>query len=211
MAKRKRQGPENSAKQPLGKRGGARSGLIKVLLIAIAVFVIGIALIARFGGEIVEKYSPAPTPRTKAIEKGEREVSVFFADPDGETLKSLKLRVRRSTIENEIKEALDLLATGPPANDLSPTIPDGARVKSVSIKDSVAYVDFTSRLTEGHGGGSAGELITVYSIVDTATFSFPEINAVQILVEGKTVETIAGHIDVSSPLESDIKRSRPDA
>ena len=52
-------------------------------------------------------------------------------------------------------------------------------------------------------GGSTGEILTIYSIVDTLTLNFPEIKDVQILVEGRKKDTIAGHIDITTPLAPD--------
>lgn len=56
-----------------------------------------------------------------------------------------------------------------------------------------------------------GEALAVAAIVNTLT-EFPQIRQVQILVEGKQVESLAGHVDVSRPLtrnEKLIKR-RPE-
>lgn len=39
----------------------------------------------------------------------------------------------------------------------------------------------------------------VGSIVDTLT-EFPEVKQVQILIEGKKVETLGGHMDLTQPL-----------
>jgi len=70
------------------------------------------------------------------------------------------------------------------------------------ISDGIAYIDLSSELRDDHPGGSTGELLTVYSLVLTLT-SFPEINKVQILIDGDSSETLVGHIDISTPLERD--------
>ena len=44
--------------------------------------------------------------------------------------------------------------------------------------------------------------MTIYSIVNTIT-QFPEIDYAKILVEGKEIETLAGHMDTSVALEPD--------
>ena len=51
-------------------------------------------------------------------------------------------------------------------------------------------------------GGSTGELLAVYSLVNTLT-QLPQVAAVQILVEGEVVDSLFGHVDVSSPLVAD--------
>ena len=68
-------------------------------------------------------------------------------------------------------------------------------------QSGVAYIDFYQSFFDFSGGGSLNELHTVYSIVATLTESFPEIFAVQFLVEGEQIETLAGHVDLSHPLQ----------
>ena len=72
-------------------------------------------------------------------------------------------------------------------------------------------MDFSSALAEDHPGGSTGELITVYSIVDTLLTNFPSQSKVQILIQGKPRETLSGHIDIRKPLSknTDIIRLSP--
>ena len=61
-------------------------------------------------------------------------------------------------------------------------------------------MDFSQDLVKHFVGGSTGEEMLVGSIVNTLT-EFPEVKQVQILIEGSPVETIAGHMDLSVPLE----------
>ncbi|HPW21762.1 MAG TPA: GerMN domain-containing protein, partial [Vicinamibacterales bacterium] len=49
-------------------------------------------------------------------------------------------------------------------------------------------------------GGSQHELLTVYAIVDTLTANLPAITSVQILVDGREVDSLAGHVDLRRPL-----------
>ena len=63
--------------------------------------------------------------------------------------------VARDTIEELIK--------GPKTN-LSASIPTGTKLLGINIKDDVAYVDFSKEFINNHSGGSAGELMTLYSI-----------------------------------------------
>ena len=43
-------------------------------------------------------------------------------------------------------------------------------------------------------------MFTVYSLVNTLTDNLPAISAVQILVDGREVDTLAGHVDLRRPL-----------
>jgi spore germination protein GerM len=68
------------------------------------------------------------------------------------------------------------------------------------VKDGLATVDFTKELTTRFVGGSTGEEMLVGSLVNTLT-EFPEVTSVLILVEGKEIDTISGHLDTSVPFK----------
>ncbi|NLM26440.1 MAG: GerMN domain-containing protein [Firmicutes bacterium] len=95
---------------------------------------------------------------------------------------------------------LQLLIQGPlPEEDLQRSVPAEAEVLSLSINNSLAIVDFSSELSTKFVGGSQLESHLVNAIVLTLT-QFPEINQVQILLNGKNVESIGGHVNIEYPL-----------
>jgi spore germination protein GerM len=66
--------------------------------------------------------------------------------------------------------------------------------------NGVAKVNFDKTLSKEHPGGSSAEMLTLYSIVNSLTLNFPQIKRVQILIDGKAVESIAGHISLKQPV-----------
>ncbi len=56
-----------------------------------------------------------------------------------------------------------------------------------------------------HTGGALDELFTVYTIVNVLTANLPAVTRVQILIEGKEVDTLAGHVDLRHPLQKNLK------
>jgi hypothetical protein len=64
-----------------------------------------------------------------------------------------------------------------------------------------AFVDLSSM--SGHPGGSLTELLTVQAIVHAVTANLPAVQRVQILIGGKEVDTLAGHVDIRRPLIAD--------
>ena len=79
-------------------------------------------------------------------------------------------------------------------------MPIGTKVLSLKIdKNGTAYADFSKELAK-KGQGSYGEMMLCYAITNTLT-EFKEIKRVQILVEGKRVITLSGHMDIEDPLE----------
>ena len=47
-------------------------------------------------------------------------------------------------------------------------------------------------------------MLAVYSLVNSFVASFPAVRRVQILVDGRPVTTLAGHIDLTRPLSADM-------
>jgi hypothetical protein len=43
-------------------------------------------------------------------------------------------------------------------------------------------------------------MMTVYSIVNSLALNFPQIKRVQILIDGKPIESIAGHLSLKQPI-----------
>lgn len=96
--------------------------------------------------------------------------------------------------------ALKRLMEGPGANDegLYAIAPEGVEVLGANIKAEVAYADFSGKIMYP-GFGSEGELAMISAIVNTLC-DLPGIEKVQILVEGKIVESLGGHVLVDGPL-----------
>jgi hypothetical protein len=89
-------------------------------------------------------------------------------------------------------------------------IPPDTKLRTLFITDTGdAFVDFSPELSSKHPGGSLSELLTVYAIVDTLTVNLPAIVRVQILVDGKEVDTLAGHVDLRRPLVKNLTWTRP--
>lgn len=105
-------------------------------------------------------------------------------------------------LEDQVKIIIKEVIKGPKGN-LSKTIPEGVAVKEIKIKNnSTVIIDFSPELVSNHPGGSSAEIQTIYSIVNSILLNIPSLKEVQILVGGKTQETLKGHIDLRAPLRS---------
>lgn len=130
---------------------------------------------------------------------------VFYVATDGEHLSAVEQEVPLGdgTSEQATRIVEAMLAT-PPAPYISP-IPAGTKLKTIFLTPKgEAYVDLSSEVQKNHPGGTTNELLTVYALVDTLTVNLPAITGVQILVDGKEVDTLAGHLDLRRPLEQDL-------
>ena len=95
---------------------------------------------------------------------------------------------------------MQALLTEPTEKDEFSVMPKGTKLRSVKFETGQVSVDFSREFVKNFTGGSTGEIMLVGSIVDTLT-EYTEVKTVQILVEGKSIDTLAGHMDLSEPLK----------
>lgn len=137
---------------------------------------------------------PAAGPRIKA--------TLYFGAEDGQRLVGVEQDVPLA--EGTVAQARALvtaLLTTPPAPPLASAIPEGTALRGVYVSDQQeVFVDLDATVRSGHRGGSTQELLTVYSLVNTLLVNLPTASAVQILIEGREADTLAGHVDLRRPL-----------
>lgn len=129
---------------------------------------------------------------------------LFFVAGDGERLAAVEQEVPygEGTAEQAKRIVEAALAAPPPP--YGSAIPAGTKLKAVFLASrGEAYVDLSPELQKNHPGGTTNEILTVYSLVNALTLNLPAITGVQILVDGKEVDTLAGHLDLRRPLAQD--------
>ena len=126
------------------------------------------------------------------------QVNVYYPRNDGTGLIAVSRKVNTEK-DDKYTAAMKSLLTGTKEKGQTNVIPKKAKLRSVTVKDGVASVDFSKELEQNFSGGSTGEEMLIGSIVNTLT-DFPEVQKVQILIEGASVETLSGHMDLSEPL-----------
>ncbi len=142
-----------------------------------------------------EKKEVQPVPTEEMVE-----VKLYFSDSQAMYLVLEKRKIPQTP--SLARQAVIELIKGPENSDLYPTIPEGTQVNELYIAGDIAYIDLSEEIFKNHPGGSSGELMTVYSIVNTLT-EISQIKGVQILVEGNEKKSLIGHIDISMPLLRD--------
>lgn len=97
-----------------------------------------------------------------------------------------------TTKEESYRRALELLIEGPrESEDVEPALPKEAVIREIQVEGDTITVDFSQEI-RSLNVGARGEEMTIYSIVNTLT-EFPEINQVQLQVEGESRVSLAGH------------------
>lgn len=134
-------------------------------------------------------------------EAGTMELQLFLIVPGSERLIPVSATVAApATLAAQVETAVRELINWTGVETTSPVAPEAGLREVWVSPGGIAYLDFDRTFRDSASGGSLGELQTVYGIVATLTESFPEIVAVQFLVEGHGIETLAGHVDLSRPV-----------
>ncbi len=137
-------------------------------------------------------------PNKQKVETSKREVILYFSTDNAQFLKGEKRLVATDQLYvNTINE----LIKGPESSFLGKTIPQATKLINLEIKNNTAVLNFNKEFKKQHWGGSTGERMTVYSLVNTMT-QFSKIDMVKILITGQEVESLAGHMDLSISLSA---------
>jgi hypothetical protein len=150
--------------------------------------------------------TPPPSSVTADVATAElptREVILYFASMDGQSLKAENRHIEEChTDEDCLRGTIEALIEGP-QSALAPILPVHVLLRSVSVNDSLVNLDFSQELVAAHPGGTQSELLTIYGLADTLAVNFPHLRQVQILVEGASVATLKGHVDLRHPINPD--------
>ena len=180
----------------------------RVLWIGAGVILLAVlAWLTSKGLERLVRPRPEPTttgPAAPPAATAHIMATLFYASPDGLSLVPLQRDVPLA--EGSVAQGRQVMASlleAAPSPYLS-VIPKGTKLRAFYLTErGDAFVDLTSEVSTAHPGGSLTELLTVYAIVNAVTVNLPTVQRVQLLIDGKEVDTIAGHVDVRRPLQRD--------
>jgi spore germination protein GerM len=105
---------------------------------------------------------------------------------------------------DKVKQIIADLISGPAGAGTLRALPPATRLRQAYVLgNGVAYLDFTADLKEDFGGGSMEEILATYAIVNSIVLNIPEVRRVGILVNGRPITTLNGHLDLRRPLPAD--------
>ena len=126
-------------------------------------------------------------------------VNVYYPNEQGTKLLPSSRKIETGSSKDKYTAALESLMKGPTEKGQTAIFPKKAKLLSVTLKNGTAVVNFSKELQTNFVGGSTGEEMLVGSIVNTLT-EFSEVYNVHILFDGKNIETLSGHMDLSVPI-----------
>jgi spore germination protein GerM len=150
---------------------------------------------------VVQSSTTAPIAEARKIK-----ARLFYVNEEGTALSGVEQEVSygEGTVEQARRIIEAQLATPTPPR--ASAIPPGTKLRTVFLTSGGdAYIDLSAELQSNHPGGTTNEILTVYSLVSALTSNLPAVSGVQILIDGKEVDTLAGHLDLRRPIEQDAR------
>ena len=130
---------------------------------------------------------------------------LFYVSEQGTRLTSVERDVAYAEGTAEQAKEIVNAQIAPVAEPLVSAVPSGTKLRALFVTEQGhAYVDLSPEVAAAHPGGSLHELLTVYTIVNALTLNLPAVSAVQVLVGGKEVDTLAGHVDLRRTLAKNL-------
>lgn len=163
------------------------------------------SLLRRQGPEENEESpSPAASIAPEARVVGSGTARLFFAAGDRPGLLIEERALPPSAeLSSQVRLVAQFVLEGP-KTPLRATFPPDARVLDAFLSPRNVAIVNLSKEAAAQDTGTDGELLAVYSLVDSIISSLPSVKKVQILVDSSPAETLGGHVDISSPLAADL-------
>jgi sporulation and spore germination protein len=181
-----------------------------LIVAALTVLAIGIASfvwlrVPRLTSRATSRAAAAPSPTAPAPPGRKIKARLFYVAEDGMRLTGVERDIAYG--EGATAQAREIVAAqiAPVVEPLVSAVPSGTALRAVFLTEGGdAYVDLSRDVVSAHPGGTLNELLTIYTIVNALTVNLPAVTAVQLLVDGKEVDTLAGHVDLRQPLAKDL-------
>lgn len=196
-------GPDGPVR-PAGPVGARAPATSRAWLIAGGVSLIaGIGLVLWLLPHYLTRDRSAPAADAAGAATDARRIraTLFYVSDDGNQLVATDREVPFAAAPaDQARRIIEAQVAPAPEGLLSP-IPAGTTVRSLYITPhGEAYVDLSHEIATAHPGGSLNEALTVFAIINALTVNLPAISSAQILIDGKEVDTLAGHLDLRRPL-----------
>jgi germination protein M len=156
-------------------------------------------------GPVVPAAVRSPDIDTAPVPTSHITATLFFGDTGGRGLVARRVDVPLGASVADQGEAILLAALGTPPPGTARVVPVGTRVRAFYLDGmGTGFVDLSGEVRTKHTGGSFAEALTVAAVVNAVTSNLRAVARVRVLVEGKEVETLAGHLDLTGALGPDL-------
>jgi spore germination protein GerM len=195
-----------------------KRGIIVAVITAVVLLVVVISTTFWFleqtlpGVEDLEPESSAVMPDMAAepagsdsmteegLTEGSIKVTLYYLSGSGIAFSTEEREITfSSSLQEQARRVVRQLLAGSRQGRGS-AFPAGVQLRDIFITpQGLAFVDLSQELIANHPGGTCAEELTIYSLTNTLITNFPAVKKVQILVEGREIQSLAGHLDLSKP------------
>jgi hypothetical protein len=126
-------------------------------------------------------------------------LTLYYGNSNADGVVAEKREVEFDKDKQIERVVFEELQKKPKTQDLYATIPEGTKLLSVTTEGGICTLNLSKEFVDNSPGGSAGELMTLYSIINSLT-ELPGIDKVQFLIEGQKQEAYI-HAVFNEPFE----------
>lgn len=128
--------------------------------------------------------------------------AMLYYTRDGRTLTSTIAEIGPpgTSPTDRARVIMERLVEGRDRAQLVSPIPQGTRVNAVFVDDGVVIVNLSREFMNNLRGGVEAEMLAVSSVVNSLMHNMDNVRAVQILIDGATVPTLNGNVDIGGHL-----------
>lgn len=177
-------------------------------------FLLAVLFVLVFGGGISGGYfyfSKKSTSPAQKIDAGPLKenpgvdlsfpVKVYYPS-EGHLIMEERMVQRQASMTAVAEKAVDEFLKGPSRGEKS-DIPAGTKLLRVySGNDTILYVDFSDEFRRNFQGDALTEFLVLKGLYETIVSNAQGINDVKLIIEGKEIESIGGHISILYPLKN---------
>jgi hypothetical protein len=145
------------------------------------------------------KAAPEPTPTAKTlppVDENKLTIQVYYADKNVDKLVAADQEIRYTTGESKYLSALKAMTESMDPEKFP--LCKGFTFHSAVLKDGNLTVNLAFDAKSQMG--SDGETLLLQAIPKTL-FQFPEVKTIDLLVDGKKVDSLMGHVDLPHPIK----------
>lgn len=176
--------------------GGGRPALLIIVLVLIAAAAGGLFWLRVSGGSRPEPAATQDAQQSAPVAQPDEPFTAALFQPAEGRLVSLAAAVKRQPdLQLQARE----IAAAVLASAQSGLLKE-LRLRALYLDDTgTAYIDLSpvAPALKELKAPVEGELLAVYALVNSLTLSMSEVRQVRFLMDGREVQTLAGHIDLS--------------
>lgn len=139
--------------------------------------------------------SPAATEQPTAPDKQSQNISVYFTDPQQMELIPAKADISFADDVEKYSEAYKALQSSTNPDQ----IPLWGKIELKSLKFADGLITMDIHKPDEAQLGAGGEAFAISALAETL-FQFKEVKSIEVLVDGKQVESLMGHVDLEHPI-----------